>query len=92
MQKLEAEREQRRAQRHMREQQRHQTELQRAGIAGNLALQLNPLILANATLIDQTREYLETYFEKALPELSAPPEADDAEPEAPAEGEAAAEA
>jgi hypothetical protein len=79
MRTLEAEREQRRSQRYMREQQRAQTELQRAGICGNLILQLNPSVDSNAKLLGQTRHYLETYFDKVTPDLEAPPEPDDAD-------------
>lgn len=87
---LESEREQRRAQRAQREQSRNQTELQRASIAANILLQMNPAFETSKKLIGQTRDYLEGYFDKALPELSAPPEADDAdEQETQVEGEPA---
>jgi hypothetical protein len=76
-QKLEAEREQRRASRHGREQHRQGMQMQRAGIASNILLQLSPAFAANQNLIVQTRQYLETYFDRVFSELGAEPEPDD---------------
>ena len=80
MQKLESDRETRRAQRHMRERDRAQGELQCASIFGNLLMQLPVAVETNATLIANSREYLELYSAKCLDAIRKPAEEpDDAE-------------
>lgn len=87
MQKLEAERENRRAQRAMRAQTRDNIELQRAGICANIVIQLPSVIDANHALIEKARKYLEPYLDKAFAQLEEPPEVDDAASEAEPEPE-----
>ena len=76
-QKLEADREQRRVSRHGREQYRQGMRMQRDSIASTILLQINPAFVANHKLISQTRQYLETYFDRVFSELSVEPEPDD---------------
>jgi hypothetical protein len=79
MQKLEAEREGRRAQRALRAQNRDGMELNRASICANLVIQLPAAIDSNKTLIDKARKFLEPYLDKAFTQLQEPPESDDKE-------------